>query len=753
MATDETVEAATYKEWWMVWTTTYYLFTWGTHYLSGYYQSHENKNIMGVYPTMSAELIIDPEHPDQAHHLVGYWNTSRATKTHHYMFEALSNITTQPSTPFSAYSGYAKVSGLGENAVQAVENLSFYEYESIEVRTSNSSGQQNPPAFANQVYRYGCYSGDDVYFFYTYTDYTITYHENNANLTTGTEAGIRTETFHYVDGILLADQLTAAGFDYDYEPDRPYVSSYGNAYLFGGWYLDAECENTPLIGNNLEGVYENQWETLAPTTNLDLYAKWIAPTFTITLIVPEGTLYDDTLKQFDQAGYTWTSSVEGTTTTYVVSNIPGATPADKIVQERRGAQSSLSLAFDYWGYMVNGEEQRYLFDESQLVVSDLTLTARWKTEYTGQYTVRYLTAEPQENGLGTVDVDGVPYYRLLGDRVVTGLAVGSTFTEEAQPVSGYLSREGALSAVVEMPREGESVTEFNFFYDKIAHEVTYTVHYVLDSGTDYGRSPPAADAVLLAADKTVTVPAANLNQSTMVRENALVVGGYSPRDGWTASFNLSGDSAENHLYIYYTPNTYTVEFQATYHFADAEGNYTATDAVELTYHLDAALGKVLTAQELTENYQSYLEGDNLEDLEAAMAGHTLDTVLTEPYLLLTQTDNVYHIYLRNGAYTLTYHLNGSGEFPTSWTDADSFLTPGTDGTYAQTVTYPQAADVPRTQPSRQAYTFVGWSTGADGSGTVYPAGDSEFRPVVSDGRAQGEYPPVCPVGSAAGRHI
>ena len=663
----------------------YYLFTWGTHARSPYYQTHDNRNIIGVYPTMSADLIIDPENPDTAHHLTGYWQGTDMVLTHHYMFEAVPG-TGQAGTPFSA-SGTSPVIIQGQDGIDAVSGKNFYEYDSIRVRTTAGGERQNAPEFGNLVYQYGCYSGDNVYFYYTYTDYTVTYHENNGQ-------DDKTVTFHYLEGMTLAQELEAAGHDHDYVPE-PYVSQYGNEYTFGGWYSDAEFS------------FPVDWSAANPATNIHLYAKWIAPTFTLTLVVPEGTLYQDTLEQFDARGYSYTVSTDTdpetglTTTTYVVIGIPGGIQASQIVSERRGAKSILSLAFDYWGYEVNGTEQRYLFDESQYITSDLTLTARWKTEYTGQYTVRYLTQTDPGTGLEPVTVNGKTWYRLLEDTHVTGAAVGSTVTVEALPVEGYLSSDGSLSGVV-----GQEMTYLDFLYDQVSDSVDYTVHYVLDAGVDYGRADPPEGVTRLAQDKTVTVDRASLNESTAVRESAVVVGGHSPRDGWTASFTLSADPAQNHLYIYYVPNTYEVELQVVYHFADAAGSYTTL--APLPFRLNAALGRVFTAGELTQRYQELLAGHDLTALEQAMVGHELDSELTDSFLVVTQGKNDYHIFLKNAAYTLTYCLEGSEDFPAAWADHDGFLTE-TDGGYVQSVTYPAGATPLATQPTRLGYTFLGWS--------------------------------------------
>ncbi|WP_297212720.1 InlB B-repeat-containing protein, partial [uncultured Flavonifractor sp.] len=716
VATDGTTSNVTYNG------VTYRLFTWGTHKKSPYYSSHtDNRNIIGVYPTLSAELIIDPENPDVVHHLTAYWSASNSGKTHHYMFESVPG-TTGTAVSFSQYAAYSGVNTQGSGGKEAVKSLSFYEYDSTQVRTSAESWRQNAPAFANVTYRYGCFRGDDIYFFYTYDDYTLTYHENNPNLITGELARSKTVPFHYVDGKPVAELIEEEA---DYTPEQPYVSSYGNEYTFGGWYTS---------NSDFSSRYRVDWSSFAPASNVNVYAAWTAPTFTLTLIVPGGVLYQDSLDQFEEKNYDWTSfPAVGTdgelVTTYVISGIPGGTKGSEIVEERKGAQSSHGLAFDYWGYEVNGTEQRYLFDESQLVVDDLTLTARWKTEYTGRYTVRYLTQEVQENGLDTVEMEGRTYYRLLEDRTVTGVAVGSSVTEEAQPFSGYLSTEGTVTKVVEAGAGDESITVFDFFYEKVTGRVTYTVHYVRDTGADYGRTAPPEDVLYLAPDKAVTVEEAALNNSTSVQENAVMVGGHTPRDSWSATLALSADEAQNHLYFYYVSNVLELSVQAVYHFQNPQGEYEPDQA--LTFSGTAALGQVLSSAELVTGYGRYFE--DTDALAEEMVGHILDEALTQPYLLVTQAEanNVLHIYLKNGQYSLTYDLNSGGDiqFPVSWPDAGAFLTEEAGGgAWYETVTYPNPATVPQTVPSRLSYRFTGWNTAADGSGAAYPAEELSGAP-------------------------
>ncbi len=712
---------------------TYELYTWGTHEASEYYQK-PNKNIIGTYATMSKELIIEAADPSVKHHLVAYWNAGGNSKTYHIMFEAVNG--TEAGQPFSSFSVGSAVESSPEGGWGAVSGLEFYEFATYEeIRTNAAADAQNAPAYANVTYRYGGYDpshSNDIYFFYTYTDYTLTYHENNENQQTDLEEITRTVHFHYIDGVPVAEQIE----DANYVPTRPYVSSYGNEYTFLGWYtsnLTADATDNDRFAVD--------WDNFAPDTDIHLYAAWAPPDFILTLIVPDGQLYEASLTQFEEKGYTveLQAGQPAGGNTYVISGIPGGTPSNQIIQNRRGAENVYGLAFNYWSYEVDGQQRQYLFDASQIVTGNLTLTAQWKTEHTGQYVVRYLTAENPNNGLETVTLDGTTYYRLQADETVTNVTVGSSVTVEAAAIPGYLSSQGSITQTVEAPETqgGESKTYFHFIYVKFTNDVTYTVHYVRDTGHAYGRTEPPADAVFLAADKTVTVQASTLNDSTTVSEAAVMVGGYTPRDSWNMNFTLSADSAQNHFYIYYVSNTYEVDFSVTYHFMGEDGNYGTAETDTFLLNGRDALGKTIYAAELVGGYGMYLEdgSEAVARLKEMMAGHVLDEALTQPSILLRrqtptqegQTANVLHIYMKNGSYTITYDLNDGGGHDASWDDADRFLT-GSGTIYSQSVTYPAAAGVPTTEPVRRAYAFTGWNTQRDGGGTAYEADSLHTAP-------------------------
>lgn len=699
--------------------TEYLLFTWGTSVASPYYASHpSNRNIIGVYATMSSDLIIDPSDPSAVHNLVAYWNNNKsAYKNHHYLFEIVPGIDASEFS-ISGMEHYDSTDTFSNASFSSVSSLHFYEKSSVEVRTTAAASNQNGPEFAYVTLQYACYNGNDVYFFYTYHDYTLTYHEQNEDLSSSppTEEKTKNISFHYIDGKYISDQVTGGVDTLNYTPDTPYVSSYGNQYTFDGWYKDAEC-TLPV-----------EWETAAPAANVAVYAKWKAPTFTLTLIVPGGTIPDSTIEQCRENNYTVAEEEETvgemTIRTYTISGIPGGTSSNHIIERRGGAVSDYSLSFDYWSYEVDGNSQKYLFDESQLVTSDITLTAQWKTEYAGSYTVRYLTTEEVSTGLEDVTIDGVTYHRLKEDRQVSGIAIGSSLTVDAAAIDGYLSGNGEITHVID---SDASKNFYDFIYSRIEGDVTYYVHYVKDTGVNYGRTSPPDDTVELAETKTVTVNAASLNRSTTVSEPAEAIGGYTPRDSWNVSFTLSADESENHLYFYYVENVHRLPYTVTYHFADENNQYDESGTeYQISFSAEAALGRAITVNELITDYSSYLSQDQAALFEKLMTGHELDQQRTgSSYLLITQSpeSNQIDIYLKNIQYTLTYFLNASGgDYPAEWNDYGSSITSLGNGIYSEEFTYPHAPACPESSPERFSYIFTGWNTAADGSGTSY---DSE----------------------------
>lgn len=636
----------------------YKLFTWGTHSKSDYYKNHNNKYIMGTYATMSAELILDPNNPDVPHHLTAYWSNVSSTaptdqtssfKVHHYMFEAVPGAAEEGAslTKGEQYKGYSAVSASQKDQIKEIESIQFYEQQKLTVRTTNTSAGQNPPAFANLTFRYGCYQGADVYFFYTYEDYTLTYDENNANLTTGGKEIHQQVNFHYVGGKPLKETLAEPGFAYDYQPEQPYICQYGNEHLFAGWYKDPEC-TIPI-----------DWETASSDCSVTAYGKWEAPQYDLTLEVPEGSLPQTVLDSIGAKGYTVTSSSdpEGHSTTYVIHQVVDGTPINQVLGITEVPDNRFGLKFQYW-YETDedGEASRFLFDDSQVMASHRTLTAQWVEEDSGVYVVQSLTTDNPNNGLGTVTLDGKVYYRLCADETVKKMAIGSVVTLEPRPMGGYLPIHGSLTQVIEGKENNPTV--FAFVYEPIANQtVKYTVHYVLDTGEDYGRAE-AEDAIHLANSTTfVLAPgAARARQSSgqitgVALARAAVIPGYVPKEGYMAQMTLSSREDENNLYIYYISNA---DAGAEWGEEGAPSiqcavKYFVWDEEKLEYPLQPEYTETISnVSEGTVLYAEFYADQYLASHENS--GLALDVTLTKPSLIVSQANqdhnNTLAVYLK-----------------------------------------------------------------------------------------------------------
>lgn len=215
-------------------------------------------------------------------------------------------------------------------------------------------------------------------------------------------------------------------------------------YTFDGWYADADL-TTKYSFNTM------------PASNLVLYAKWIAPTYTVDFDLDGGTpsIEDQTVEKYKKA------------------TAPETTP------------TKTGYTFDGWYTSADGNT---LFDWNTQITADTTIYAHW-TKNTLSYTVHYI------DEAGTT---------LAPDKVVTNpnLEVGQNVTEQAIAVAGYRPNESSKTIPLE-----DSNNVITFKYSKKADKTSYTVKYIIDPDEYPGNIP-------IAAEKTVEdVPGVRLQLS------------------------------------------------------------------------------------------------------------------------------------------------------------------------------------------------------------------------------------------------
>lgn len=321
-------------------------------------------------------------------------------------------------------------------------------------------------------------------FYYTRNSYQLTFFNRTEELTD------KTQTVKY--------EAPLKG--YDFVP--PYPSDLeANAYDFAGWYTTAGC---------FDGSEANLDTMTMPASNVILYAKWTPKFHTVKTYLTEIALKDAPESPLN----TWNQVSHGT----AVKN-PPTTPENG------------QYDFVGWFYRDDAGNEK-AFDFSMPVNRDLNLYAKWRSNTTVEYKIRYV--------LKDTETEIAP--------ATTGSALaGSTKTFVAK--TGDLLNEGyktkyyptVPAAYIELNINGGN--EYKFEYVKL-DSISYTVRY-LDVET---REPVVGTDGNVAADKNVTTDKA------VVTENFKRVPGYMP-DAYQKQLVLSANTEKNVLIFWYAKDT------------------------------------------------------------------------------------------------------------------------------------------------------------------------------------------------------
>ena len=241
-------------------------------------------------------------------------------------------------------------------------------------------------------------------FYYDRAQYDIEYYYNGRSINT-------------IEDVYFEADIS--GSRYNYTPTRP--SGVDSDYTWGGWYADSALQ-TPYTFDTMPGH------------DLPLYAKWIAPTYTVSFELDGGTpaIASQTVEKYKKA----------------VS--PETTPAKN------------GYTFDGWYTTADGNT---LFDWNTQITADTTVYAHW-TRSTLEYTVHYV----DENGNA-----------VASDKTVVNpnFEAGKKVTEQALAVAGY--RPNKSSETIELS-SNNSENVITFVYSEKVATTGYTVRYVIADG-------------------------------------------------------------------------------------------------------------------------------------------------------------------------------------------------------------------------------------------------------------------------------
>ncbi len=273
-------------------------------------------------------------------------------------------------------------------------------------QTVYSSNTFTPKEIAGYTYDHSQNSSNTYNFYYNRDTFKIDYFNGSTNLKTienvKFDATITSNTYNWTP--------TAAqcGVDSD--------------YTFAGWYSDSGLTTTYTFNK-------------MPASNLVLYAKWTAPSYTVTFVDGEdtATIYD-------------TKTVEK----YKKVSAPETTP------------SKAGYVFDGWYTTADGNT---LYDWNNQITADTTIYAHW-TRATLSYTVHYVDDTDAHNPVAA-------------DKIVTNpnFVVDQVVTEQAIAVAGYRPQKNSETMTLTAVDSDNVIT---FVYSAKADTTSYTVKYILD---------------------------------------------------------------------------------------------------------------------------------------------------------------------------------------------------------------------------------------------------------------------------------
>ena len=383
------------------------------------WKADNNLEISARYGEDVSTQWNDKKHSDKI------WATTSKGGTYY------TNFSNMPAKNISMY-GFVKESGV--DIVYYIETLDgkIKEYQSYDIKyvrlTSEDAQPINGFSFdMNDALNYGWYRNNNNYvkdvsyfadkvtgetryggfLYYSRNSYVLHF----ANCTGVADASIKFEA--NVSGYKPLDK--------DVQPPANVDSD----YIFDGWYTSPACE---------DGT-EFNWQTKMPSHTITLYAKWKAPTYTVTFNPNGGTVTESTL-----------------------TVTKGQTLGDTLPTPTKEGDEFLGWYTD--------ESFTHKFVKESQIVKDQTLYAKWKSSDIITY---YIVAK---------DVDGKELWRSEAQSIEKG----KNASVNAQPIDAYYPQELSKSVIINNDKQ-----EIVFIY-KPLESWTYTIRYVDESGKEIGTA-------------------------------------------------------------------------------------------------------------------------------------------------------------------------------------------------------------------------------------------------------------------------
>jgi len=670
---------------------THYWGSWATAPGTGYRETYgdDHANIVGPYPTMSAEMIVDnPQKLDDgtylAQNMIAWWGSdtgwgNAATIRPHAYHNYFELLPSEDKTNAVEYNGkyYRLVETYtftaAHNSDTRVDPISFKGFKCVnDTRTDNnpnSDDQENSENYANGGKCEICGSGCSYCntFYYDRNIHKLYFWNYNGHLTDGTGSDVPYGASLHLHGEYVNAEAMKNFYPKGLEPD---------AFEFEGWYTTAECH---------DGT-EMNWNSTMNDADMTVYAKWVPISRTVRYYMSRDSLNNnedipaemerrlqEAKDKADAEGSTAElpenadiyDEIFGPDTVQHGAYLEDVQDPNQIPDGFATVHPQAGYDFIGWFYLNNNGEETAFDPENMPVTQDLRLYAKWSANKLCRYNV-YFALDENADGQPDKDTSGNIIYIAES---VTGFGIaGRTYTFSAKGGEeldadygeGYFPTVGSHSIVIDIADEqGAGANSFIFLYQE-KPAVPYTVKYV-DTAT--GESVLVNGSAM--ADKVVSD-----NKNVVVTENFVYIQGYMP-DSYQKTLVVTADG-ENVITFYYTKDEQHALYVVNYYIEELNADlshkgwtkYTSlqnTGDIGTTYTVDA-----ITIHGFALN-QSYTDGYNITQGINGMDGSALPSTpigaLTDGKISGKLSDKGMELnfyYTRNlYPYEFRYMLNGT----------------------------------------------------------------------------------------------
>lgn len=648
----------------------------GTGYRIKYGDDHAN--IVGPYPVMSADLIVD--NPEKladgtylAQNMIAWWGGNNAgieAHAYHNYFELLPS---EDKTNAVEYNGkYYKLVQTytftaAHNGDTRVDPITFNGFKCVnDTRTDsdpNSDNQEDSKNYANDEKCTICGSACSYCnnFYYDRNMHKLYFWNYNGPLMKGTGSDVQ-----YGASLVKHGEYVSNTYMKDHYPEglEP------GAFKFEGWYTTAGC---------YDGT-EMDWATTMPDADFTVYAKWAPVTHSVKYFLTRESLERDENIPAEMDRLVQEAIKDGVISTppenpYSVTFAEDAVQHGAYIEDLRdpGVADGYEkihprAGYDFVGWFyLNDDGEETAFDPANMPVhQDLQLYAKWSSNVLCRYNV-YFVLDADEDGVADTDTDGSIVY--VADPISGSAIAGRTYTFTAKGgedlydpdgdvnyQQGYFPTVGSHSIVIDIQDEaGTGANSFTFLY-RLRAAVPYTVKY-LEAGTDK----------VLREQKYVAD-----NKNVVVTENFVYITGYMP-DAYQKTLVVTddNDTSNDVIIFYYAEDTEHALYVVNYYIQDLNDDlthkgwsrYTSLQSqgdIGTSYSADAiTIDGFTLSQSDTDDYnvtqeKNGMDGTNLPAEVGALTGEKLTGTLTNKGLELNfyYTRNLY-------PYEFRYMLNGT----------------------------------------------------------------------------------------------